>query len=79
MSKREETQKQIDIMLKGAKVRLHQMTKVALASGALSEEMKQEGNWLLAKAVMDIWCSSRPFSPLDGRTKEEVANLSHFI
>lgn len=79
MSKLGETHKQIDKMLGDTRETLYQMAKAALASGALSEEMKEEDNWLLTKAVVDIWCQARHYAPLDGSTKKEFDNLSHFI
>lgn len=79
MSKLGETHKQIDKMLEYTRETLYQMVKAALASGALSDEMKREGNWLLTKAVMDIWCQERQYRALDRSTKKESNNLSHFI
>lgn len=79
MSKLNTTYNQIDEMLVDVKKTLYQMTRGALASGALSEEMKEEDNWLLARAVIDIWCQARHYAPLHGKTKREFGNLSHFI
>ncbi len=48
-------------------------------SGSISDDMKQEGNWLLAKAIVDSFCRTRPYSPLSASTKKEFDNLYHFI
>lgn len=48
-------------------------------SGALSEEMIQEGSWLLAKSIVDAFCKQRPYSALSASTRKEFNNLYHFL
>ena len=68
--KLQEVKEQIDTMTKDIKETLCQMTREALSSGALSEEMKKTDNYLLAKAVWDVWCQKRPYAPLSPKTKK---------
>ena len=79
-AKKRETLKQINELLATAKIDLATMIDSASASGALTEEMKKEdGNYLLAKALITIYFDKRPYAPLSPISKEEVENLSHFF
>ena len=70
--------KQIEELTKNMKKTFNEMLIQSLNSGALTEEMLED-NFLLVKAIIDIWCKKRPYRPLANITRKEVANLSHFI
>jgi len=57
---------------------LNQMLEQASRCGALSEEMKKLDNWLLAKALIDIWCQKRVYKPTQIYEKD-FKNLAYFI
>ena len=81
MTKKEkfkQVKEQINEMLENSKQTMYEMAQNALNSGALSDEM-MEDNYLLAKAIIDIWCRKRLYAPLSRYTKKEVNNLAKFI
>ncbi len=73
-----QVKEQINEMLENSKQTMYEMAQQALNSGALSDEMLED-NYLLAKAIIDIWCRKRPYAPLSRFTKKEVNNLAKFI
>jgi len=73
-----QVKKQINEMLEQSKKTMYEMAQQALNSGVLSDEMLED-NYLLAKAIIDIWCRKRPYAPLSRFTKKEVNNLAKFI
>lgn len=82
-----ESQKKTQIRYKSRQLRkltkdmektFDEMLSQALSSGALTEEMLED-NFILAKAIIDIWCGRRTYKALADITKMAVANLSHFI
>jgi len=78
-TKREEVKSQIEKILDNTKIDLYNLLNDAETSGALTEEIKQEGNWLLACALMCVWCRKGVYEPNSPTTKAEIDNLSHFI
>lgn len=51
----------------------------ALRCGGISEDMKDPNNFLLAKAIIWVWCKNNNFEPVSVATRREFANLSFFI
>jgi len=74
-----EVRKQIGEMIQDVERELNRMLDQASASGALSDEMKKLEDYLLAKALFDIWCQKREYAPLAPDTKAEFANLRIFF
>jgi len=70
---------QIDELTPSIQKTWRDMAHKALYSGALSEDQERLDNYLLFKAVIDIWCQERPYRALDTRTQREVGNLAHYI
>ena len=76
-----QVKKQIDEMLENSKQTMYEMAQNALNSGALSDDMLED-NYLLAKAIIDIWCRKRPYAPpfySPSSFIKEVNNLAKFI
>lgn len=69
---------QIEELTENMKKTFNKMLMKSLNSGALTEEMLED-NYLLVKAIIDIWCTKRPFRAFSDITRREFANLSHFI
>jgi len=56
-----------------------EMIDKASTCGALSPDMKKEGNYLLAKALVSIYFRKGSWEPADSRDKADLENLSHFL
>ena len=72
-----QVKEQINEMLEGSKQTMYEMAQTALNSNALSDDMLGD-NYLLAKAIIDIWCRKRPCAPLSDFASE-FNNLAKFI
>ncbi len=70
--------KRVREMLKMAQRDLDRTVDQALASGALTEEMKED-NYLLPKMLITIYFNKKPFEPLDERNRRDMNNLAKFI
>jgi len=77
--KKKEVRSQFKRMLKDTEQTLGEMLVAIEHSGALSDDLKAPDNYLLAKAIFDIWCQKRQYSGLSDVTRKEFANLAHFI
>lgn len=71
--------KKLDELIRNSKKTMHKMLDVAIASGALSEEMNDSDKYLLVKAIITIWGDQRNYGAPNTSGKREVENLSHFI
>ncbi len=78
-NKKIEVQQQLETLRDDIYISWLQSLDQADNSGAISDSMKKENNWLLAKAIIDSFCRTRPYSPLSASTVEEFNNLYHFI
>ncbi|MHA1396173.1 MAG: hypothetical protein ACTSSF_00385 [Candidatus Heimdallarchaeaceae archaeon] len=77
--KLKQVKEQINEMLENSKQTMYEMAQQALNSGACSNDMLED-NYLLAKAIIDIWCRKRPYKPpLFSPFAKEVNNLAKFI
>jgi hypothetical protein len=74
-----EHHKKLDELIENARETMHQMIDQAISSGAITEEMTNPYEYVLAKAVITIWGDKREYAPLDGTRKRDFENLSHFI
>ena len=74
-----QVRQQLAEMTQDVERELNRMLEQASTSGALSDEMKKMDDYLLAKAIWDIWCQKREYRPLAPDTKAEFENLAHFI
>lgn len=80
MTKLEETQAQIkELMANAQEDILKNYVEKALTSGALSEDVTKEGNYLLAKFIITAYFDKGPYSPLNTTHKKELKNLECFI
>jgi hypothetical protein len=77
--KKKEVIKQINDAMTIAKVGIIKMIDSAFSCGALTEDMKLEGNYLLTKALITIYFDKRPFAPLSLKLKKEIENLARFL
>lgn len=77
--KKQEVQQQLKDLRNDIYIKWLSSLEDAANSGAISDDMKQADNWLLAKAIVDSFCRNRPYSPLSDSTTEEFDNLYHFI
>lgn len=75
---REDVANQIDKMLEELKKSAYQKLDKAYSSGTVPEEWKKEGNYCLAKAVLDSLCKDRPYKP-PASQKEDFDNLHLFM
>jgi len=73
-----QVKEQIGEILERSKQTMYEMAQDALNSGALSDEMLED-NYLLARAIIDIWCRKRSYAPLSSDYASEVDNLAKFI
>ena len=51
----------------------------ALASGAVPEHWNKEGDYRLAKAIVDALCSDRPYRGGSKQDRKDAANLALFL
>jgi len=77
--KKVEVVSQIHELLMNSENKLVQMVEQASTCGALTDSMKEEGNYILAKMLITVYFEKQPYFPLDAKHKEELENLSHFF
>lgn len=51
----------------------------ALSAGAHPEHWNNDGDYRLAKAIIDSLCCDRPYQPQDKQTKKDFANIRLFL
>ncbi len=77
--KKEDVARQIDEMLEEFKKSAYQKLDKAHNSGAVPEEWKEDdGNYCLAKAILDSLCKDRPYEPTASQ-KKDFNNLHLFM
>lgn len=79
MSKQTAHHERIDELIESARETMHQMIDSAVISGAITEEMENPYEYVLAKAVITIWGDQRNYAPRDTKRNSDIKNLSHFI
>lgn len=77
--KKEDVACQIDEMLEGFRESALKKLDQVYDSGAVPEEYKQDGNYSLAKAVLDSLCKDRPYEPRTAWQKKDFNNLHLFM
>ena len=77
-TKRRYCKKQIEAMLNDSKEDMLKMIDSALSSGGVPDEWMRD-NYLLAKAIINIYFSREPYASMNLRTRKEFKNLSYFI
>lgn len=74
----EEVSKQIHELMIRSEESIAEMLQKASTCGALTPSMKEEGNYLLAKALITIYFRKDPWGPTDS-FKADVENLSYHL
>jgi hypothetical protein len=77
--KKVEVVSQIHELLMTSEKDLVEMVEKASTSGALTDSMKEEGNYLLAKMLVTLYFRKEPYAPLSPNYNEDLENLSHFF
>lgn len=77
-TKRRYAKIQIENMMVDAEKEMLGMLDKALNSGKLSDEVLED-NFLLAKAIIDIWCKKRPYEPLSEITQRENSKIAKLL
>ena len=79
MKANREHHRKLDELIESARETMHQMIDSAVISGAITEEMKNPYEYVLAKAVITIWGDQRNYAPRDTKRNSDIKTLSHFI
>jgi hypothetical protein len=74
-TKKEEIFKQVHELMARSEESIIEMIGKASTCGALTPDMKEEGNYLLAKALVTIYFRREPWGPTD-TLRADVENLS---
>jgi hypothetical protein len=77
--KKKEVQSQIHELMAEAEKQITVLIESVSTSGALTDIMKLEGNYLLAKMLVTLYFRKEPYAPLTQSYREDLENLSHFI
>lgn len=77
--KKVECVSQIHELLLASEKELIEMIEKTSTSGALTDGLKEEGSYRLAKFLITIYFNKQPYSPHSKEYEKELANLSHFF
>lgn len=74
-----EQHKILNELMHEIKISLVKKLDKAIASGAIPDEWKQQGDYRTAKAVITSFCLDMPYDGVLPKTKQDIRNLHKFL